>query len=151
MSKRAKDKPDDEPRPEYDSSKLRGDVRGEQAERYREGTNLVLLEPDVARAFPDDESVNEALRLLMEIAQRAGRSETTPEQPKRFKLNIQKLTAEDIRRKLDEYEAQYGMSSREFIAKYNSCQLPENLDFLDWAGYYDMAADVGIVSLKLEA
>jgi primosomal protein N' len=57
-------------RPEYDFSELKGRVRGKYAERYREGTNLVLLDPDVAAAFPDAKAVNEALRLLMNVAQR---------------------------------------------------------------------------------
>jgi len=59
-------------RPEYDFSQLKGRVRGKYAERYREGTNLVLLDPDVAAAFPDAKAVNEALRLLMDVAQRQG-------------------------------------------------------------------------------
>lgn len=45
-------------------------VRGKYVERYRAGTNLVLLDPDIAQAFPTDASVNEALRLLLQIAQR---------------------------------------------------------------------------------
>ncbi|MBW4581557.1 MAG: hypothetical protein KME42_18455 [Tildeniella nuda ZEHNDER 1965/U140] len=64
------DELDDELRPEYDFSKMAGGVRGKYVERYRSGTNLVLLDPDVARAFPTDASVNEALRLLLQIAQR---------------------------------------------------------------------------------
>jgi hypothetical protein len=60
---------DDELRPEYDLSQLKGRVRGKYVERYREGTNLVLLEPDVAAAFPDAKAVNEALRLLIKVAQ----------------------------------------------------------------------------------
>ncbi len=60
---------DDELRPEYDFSKLSGGVRGKYAERYQQGTNLVLIEPDVAEVFPTAEAVNEALRLLMKIAQ----------------------------------------------------------------------------------
>ncbi|HET9712903.1 MAG TPA: hypothetical protein VFP64_13500, partial [Pyrinomonadaceae bacterium] len=52
-------------RPEYDFGKLPGHVRGKYAERYREGTNLVLLDPDVAAAFPDAKAVNDALRLLL--------------------------------------------------------------------------------------
>lgn len=55
----------EEMRPEYDFSKLKGRVRGKYVERYREGTNLVLLAPDVAEAFPDADSVNEALRSLI--------------------------------------------------------------------------------------
>ena len=55
----------DEVRPHYD---FRGGVRGKYAVRYREGTNVVLLEPDVAARFPDAASVNRALRALAEIA-----------------------------------------------------------------------------------
>ena len=66
--KKTPGEPEDKLRPEYDASQLKGGVRGKYAQRYREGTNLALLDPDVARAFPDDESVNEALRLLMSIA-----------------------------------------------------------------------------------
>jgi hypothetical protein len=57
----------DEMRPEYDFSKLKGRVRGKYVERYRQGTNLVLLAPDVAEAFPDADSVNEALRFLIRV------------------------------------------------------------------------------------
>ncbi len=64
------DELDYELRPEYDFSKMAGGVRGKYVERYQSGTNLVLLDPDVARAFPTDASVNEALRLLLQIAQR---------------------------------------------------------------------------------
>ena len=59
---------DDELRPEYDLSKLKGGVRGKYAKRFQQGTNLVLLSPDVARFFPDENSVNTALRSLVEIA-----------------------------------------------------------------------------------
>ncbi len=51
--------------PEYDFSK---GVRGKYASRYAEGTNVVLLSPDVAEVFKDSNSVNEALRVLMKIA-----------------------------------------------------------------------------------
>ena len=47
---------------------FRGGVRGKYAARYQEGTNVVLLEPDVAARFPDAASVNRALRALAEIA-----------------------------------------------------------------------------------
>ena len=50
-------------RDNYDFSK---GSRGKYAKRYKEGTNVVLLEPDVARVFPDSESVNKALKRLME-------------------------------------------------------------------------------------
>ncbi|MEK6301412.1 MAG: hypothetical protein AABO41_11870 [Acidobacteriota bacterium] len=53
-------------RPEYDLRKLKFIGRGIYAERYRSGTNLVLLEPDVREAFPNDESVNDAREGLRE-------------------------------------------------------------------------------------
>jgi hypothetical protein len=60
--------PKDELRPEYDmKSLLKGAVRGKYAAKYREGTNLVLLEPDVAEAFPNEKAVNDALRLVMKL------------------------------------------------------------------------------------
>lgn len=61
---------EDEMRSEYDISKLKGKVRGKYVEHYRSGTNLILLESDVQTAFPDAESVNEALRMLMKVANR---------------------------------------------------------------------------------
>jgi hypothetical protein len=67
--KKVESEMEDELRPEYDLSQLKGRVRGKYVERYREGTNLVLLEPDVAAAFPDAKAVNEALRLLIKVAQ----------------------------------------------------------------------------------
>lgn len=58
----------DELRSEYDmKSLLKGGVRGKYAARYRAGTNLVLLEPEVAKAFPNDKAVNEALKLVMKL------------------------------------------------------------------------------------
>ena len=68
---------DDELRPEYDLHQLLKDgVRGKYAERYKAGTNLVLLAPDVARAFPNDEAVNQALRLVIQLAKIQIRTET---------------------------------------------------------------------------
>lgn len=54
-------------RPEYDFS---GGVRGKYVDRYRRGTNLVLLDPELIAAFPDSKSVNDALRALVAIATR---------------------------------------------------------------------------------
>jgi hypothetical protein len=68
MKKKAKPEEKDELRQEYDFTKLKGGVRGKYVNRYKAGTNLVLLAPDVAKAFPNEEAVNEALRLLMKIA-----------------------------------------------------------------------------------
>ena len=62
MSKASKHEPDDDLRPEYNFSSLAGGVRGKYFERYRAGVNLALLEPEVAKAFPTDAAVNEALR-----------------------------------------------------------------------------------------
>jgi hypothetical protein len=64
------DELEDELRPEYDFSSITGGVKGKYVERYRAGTNVVLLDQDVAKAFPTSTSVNEALRLLLQIAQR---------------------------------------------------------------------------------
>lgn len=57
---------DDDPEAEYDFT---GAERGKYIERYRQGTNVVLLDSDVAQAFKDSESVNQALRLLLDLAQ----------------------------------------------------------------------------------
>ncbi len=68
MSSSKYDEMTDELRPEYDLSTLKGGIRGKYAEKYKEGTNLILLEPDVAEVFKDNVSVNDALRLLIKIA-----------------------------------------------------------------------------------
>jgi hypothetical protein len=57
--------------PEYDFSK---GVRGKYARRYAEGSNVVVLSPDVAEAFPNSETVNDALRALIAVARRATRA-----------------------------------------------------------------------------
>jgi soluble cytochrome b562 len=51
-------------RPEYDFG---GGVRGKYAARYREGTNVVVLDPDIADAFPNAGAVNRALRALLTV------------------------------------------------------------------------------------
>lgn len=56
-------------RSEYDFSTMSGGVRGKYAEAYRAGTNIAVLADDVASAFPTDDSVNRALRTIMEAAQ----------------------------------------------------------------------------------
>jgi hypothetical protein len=56
---------------EYKREDLGKGIRGKYFEEYKKGTNLVLLSPDVAAAFPDDSSVNDALRSLMKIARKA--------------------------------------------------------------------------------
>ena len=68
MKTKSKDEKADELRPEYDlAALLKEGIQGKYAKRYEEGTNLVLLSPDVARDFPTDEAVNEALRLVMQL------------------------------------------------------------------------------------
>jgi len=64
--KRIESEEEDELRPEYGFSQMKGGVRGKYVERYREGTNLVLLDPDIASAFPDAKAVNDALRSLLQ-------------------------------------------------------------------------------------
>lgn len=54
--------------PEYDFAKMKGGVRGKYAARYRAGTNLVLLDPEIHRAFPTSAAVNQALRAVLKIA-----------------------------------------------------------------------------------
>jgi hypothetical protein len=61
----------DELRSEYDFSKLKDGVRGKYIARYRAGTNLVLLSPDVAKHFPDEQAVNTALRSLIRGSKRS--------------------------------------------------------------------------------
>jgi hypothetical protein len=62
---------EDDLRPEYDASVLKGGVRGKYLARYCAGTNLALLAPDVRAAFPTDEAVNQALRSLLQGRQPA--------------------------------------------------------------------------------
>lgn len=60
----------DELRSEYDlRALLKNSVRGKYATKYRAGTNLVLLDPDIAKAFPTGQAVNQALRLVLELNQ----------------------------------------------------------------------------------
>lgn len=73
MKKKINNETEDDLRPEYDFSQLKNRVRGKYAERYKAGTNLIRLAPDVAQAFPDSESVNEALRLLIKVAKTSSR------------------------------------------------------------------------------
>jgi hypothetical protein len=70
MSKDSMKKNDDyELRDEYDLSQLPIMPKGRYAPERRAGKNLIVLDPDVAQAFPNDEAVNEALRLILQITQ----------------------------------------------------------------------------------
>lgn len=62
---------EDDLRPQYNLSRLKGGVRGKYYRQAMAGTNLVLIEPDLARVFPDDESVNRALRIVLSAADAA--------------------------------------------------------------------------------
>ena len=72
----------DELRPEYDLKELlKGGVRAKYVDRYRAGTNLVPLDPDVAEVFRDEKAVNDALRLVIELTKIPGerkRGQTRP-------------------------------------------------------------------------
>ena len=71
MNRKANLRSADEMRPEYDFS---GGVRGKFYKEYMKGTNVVLLDPDVAEVFPDSRTVNEALRVLAQVAKRQVKS-----------------------------------------------------------------------------
>ncbi|MBV6446458.1 hypothetical protein [Nitrosomonas sp.] len=64
--KKVKSEMTDELRPEYKRSDFGKIIRGKYANRIKAETNVVLLEPDIAKAFPNDEAVNNALRHLLE-------------------------------------------------------------------------------------
>jgi hypothetical protein len=70
MKKAAKSNSKPDMLAEYD---FRKGVRGKYAKRYAEGTNLIVLSPELAEFFPDSDAVNDALRSLVEIAQRSVR------------------------------------------------------------------------------
>lgn len=61
-------------RSEYDFASMKGGVRGKYVKRFREGTNIVLLEPEVAEAFPNDQAVNQALSGILNTARAVRRT-----------------------------------------------------------------------------
>jgi hypothetical protein len=71
--RKAKPKEADELRPEYQRSDFGTLVRGKYADRINAESNVVVLEPEVARVFPNDKAVNDALRGLIKIAESAAR------------------------------------------------------------------------------
>ena len=73
MKKASAKRLDDELRPEYDLSQLKGGVRGKYYRKAIAGTNLVLIEPELAKVFPNAESVNRALRFLADTAEKVAR------------------------------------------------------------------------------
>jgi len=68
MKKPRKNGLKDDLKPEYDLTKLKFVGKGKYVQKYNAGTNLVLLAPDVVEYFPDEDSVNSALRSLIGIA-----------------------------------------------------------------------------------
>jgi hypothetical protein len=73
MKKASATRLDDSLRPEYDLSRLKGGVRGKYYRQAAAGTNLMLIEPELAKVFPDAESVNRALRMLVDTAEAVAR------------------------------------------------------------------------------
>ena len=81
MKKALTKKLDDELRPEYDLSQLKGGVRGKYYRQATAGTNLVLIEPDVLDVFPDGAAVNQALRALAPVLRQQRRAATKRRSP----------------------------------------------------------------------
>lgn len=61
-------------RPEYDFAVMKGGVRGKYVKRLRDRTNIVVLEPEVAKAFPNEQAVNQALRGVLDTARAVRRT-----------------------------------------------------------------------------
>ena len=72
-------------RPEYDFASMKGGVRGKYVKRYRAGTNLILLDPDLAGAFPTDDAVNDTLRAVLKMTEVVRRRRKRTLQPRRTK------------------------------------------------------------------
>ena len=68
-------------RSEYDFASMKGGVRGKYVKRLKAGSNLVLLEPELAEAFPTDAAVNEALRAVLRMANVVRRPRRLPNKP----------------------------------------------------------------------
>lgn len=68
MKKGSAKRINDDLEPEYDLTQLKGGVRGKYYRQAMAGTNLVLIEPELMKVFPDTEAINRALRLLADTA-----------------------------------------------------------------------------------
>ena len=86
--KKAKSELNDWSRPEYKRSDFGEIVRGKYANRIRKSTNVIVLDPQVAKVFPNDEAVNNALRGLMRVTRSEGGSK-----PKRKSKSTEKRRA----------------------------------------------------------
>lgn len=76
MSKRSRSQ--DELLPEYDFASMKGGVRGKYVARLRKGSNIVVLEPEIAAAFPSEAAVNEALRGVLNTTKAVRRTGGLP-------------------------------------------------------------------------
>jgi hypothetical protein len=79
MKKNIEHRSDGGMQPEYDFASMKGGVRGKYYGPYRKGTNVVLIEPDVAAAFPSEDAVNEALRGILDTARAVRRTGGLPD------------------------------------------------------------------------
>jgi hypothetical protein len=79
MKKPVSQRKREELRSEYDFASMKGGVRGKHYLEYRNGTNVVLLQPDVAEAFPTEDAVNEALRAILTTARAVRRTGGLPD------------------------------------------------------------------------
>jgi hypothetical protein len=79
MKKIVRQRNHDEMKPEYDFASMKGGVRGKHHRDYRSGTNIVLLQPDVADAFPTEDAVNEALRGVLTTTRSVRRTGGLPD------------------------------------------------------------------------
>jgi len=70
-------------RSEYDFAAMKGGVRGKYVRRLRSGSNLVLLEPELASAFPSDAAVNQALRAALDVARVVSKRKRLPNRVQR--------------------------------------------------------------------
>lgn len=68
--KKANRKTKDDLRREYDFANMKGGVRGKYTAQTRSGTNLILLDPEIAKAFPTDAAVNQVLRVVLDLTSR---------------------------------------------------------------------------------
>jgi hypothetical protein len=83
--KKASSRKIDDLRPEYDFSSLKGGVRGKYYRRFQAGTNIVRLDPELARVFSTDEAVNEALRTVVRASRASRRSTRLPNKEQSFR------------------------------------------------------------------
>lgn len=72
LRKKSQIKTGDDLRPEYDLTRLKGGLKGKYAKLYAQGSNVVALDPDVAKVFRTSKAVNRSLRALIEVVHLKG-------------------------------------------------------------------------------